>query len=52
MNVIAVKTLNDVSPKIGYDYLLNLGFTTLVDNYTSQDGKPIRIFLSRLLLED
>ena len=39
MNVIAVKTLNDVSPKIGYDYLLNLGFTTLVDNYTSQDGK-------------
>ena len=25
MNVIAVKTLNDVSPKIGYDYLLNLG---------------------------
>ena len=39
MNVVAVKTLNDVSPKIGYDYLLNLGFTTLVDNYTSQDGK-------------
>ena len=39
MNVVAVKTLKDVSPKTGYDYLLNLGFTTLVDNYTSQDGK-------------
>ena len=38
MNVVAVKTLKDVSPKTGYDYLLNLGFTTLVDNYTSQDG--------------
>ena len=53
MNVVAVKTLNDVSPKIGYDYLLNLGFTTLVDNYTSQDGKTYTdISLSRLLLED
>lgn len=39
MNVIAVKTLNDISPKTGYDYLLNLGFTTLVDNYTDSSGK-------------
>lgn len=39
MNVVAVKTLNDVTPKTGYDYLLNLGFTTLVDNYTSTEGK-------------
>ena len=39
MNVIAVKTLNDVSPKIGYDYLLNLGFTSLVDSYTDSTGK-------------
>ena len=35
----AVKTLNDITPKTGYDYLLNLGFTTLVDNYTNTSGK-------------
>lgn len=39
MNVVAVKTLNEVTPKNGYDYLLNLGFTTLVDNYTDQSGE-------------
>lgn len=39
MNVVAVKTLNQITPKAGYDYLLNLGFTTLVDNYTDASGK-------------
>lgn len=39
MNVVAVKTLNEIGPKTGYDYLLNLGFTSLVDNYTSKDGR-------------
>lgn len=39
MNVIAVKTLEQVTPKIGYDYLLNLGFTSLVDTYTDSSGK-------------
>lgn len=39
MNVAAVKTLNQITPKTAYDYLLNLGFTTLVDNYTDQNGK-------------
>ncbi len=39
MNVVAVKTLEQVTPKTGYDYLLNLGFTTLVDNYTDSSGK-------------
>ncbi len=39
MNIVAVKTLNDITPKTGYDYLLNLGFTTLVDNYTNTSGK-------------
>lgn len=39
MNVAAVKTLNQITPKTAYDYLLNLGFTTLVDNYTDQKGK-------------
>lgn len=39
MNVIAVKTLEQVTPKIGYDYLLNLGFTSLVGSYTDSTGK-------------
>ncbi|MCR5691170.1 MAG: transglycosylase domain-containing protein, partial [Eubacterium sp.] len=39
MNVVAVKTLNEITPKVGYDYLLNLGFTTIVDSYTSANGK-------------
>ncbi len=38
MNVVAVKTLEQVTPKIGYDYLLNLGLTTLVNNYTNSSG--------------
>lgn len=38
MNIVAVKTLVDVTPKTGYDYLLNLGFTSLVENMTS-NGK-------------
>lgn len=29
INVVTVKTLTDISPQVGYDYLLNFGFTTL-----------------------
>ncbi len=29
INVVAVKTLSDISPQVGYDYLQNFGFTTL-----------------------
>lgn len=32
MNILAVKTLDDIGVQTGFDYLLNLGFTTLVDN--------------------
>ncbi len=39
MNVIAVKTLQTVTPKTGYDYLINLGFTSLVESYTDSRGK-------------
>jgi len=39
MNVVAVKTLEQVTPKTGYDYLLNLGFTTIVDTYTNNSGE-------------
>lgn len=29
MNIIAVKALTQITPQLGYDYLLNFGFTTL-----------------------
>lgn len=29
VNVSAVKTLTEISPQVGYDYLMNFGFTTL-----------------------
>lgn len=29
INVVTVKTLTDISPQVGYDYLKNFGFTTL-----------------------
>ncbi len=32
MNIIAVKTLTTITPQLGYDYLQNFGFTTLVEN--------------------
>ncbi|MBO5461287.1 MAG: transglycosylase domain-containing protein [Ruminococcus sp.] len=31
MNVCALNTLQDITPQTGYDYLLNFGFTTLVN---------------------
>lgn len=32
INVVAVKTLEEVSPQVGFDYLLNFGFTSLSNN--------------------
>lgn len=31
MNIIAVKALTQITPQLGYDYLLNFGFTTLTN---------------------
>ena len=31
MNIVAVKTLTQITPQLGFDYLKNFGFTTLVD---------------------
>lgn len=31
MNIIAVKTLTWITPQLGYDYLVNFGFSTLVE---------------------
>ncbi len=39
MNIVTVKTLAQVTPQIGFDYLTKLGFTTLVDSKTTDSGK-------------
>ena len=39
MNIVAAKTIADVTPMVSYEYLKKLGFTTLVDNFTMADGK-------------
>lgn len=38
MNILTVKTLSDVTPQRAYDYLLKLGFTTIVDSRTDENG--------------
>lgn len=32
LNIVAVKTLTQISPKLGFDYLTNFGFTTIVES--------------------
>ena len=39
INVISVKTLVQVSPRVSYDYLKHLGFSTLVDGYSDEFGQ-------------
>lgn len=38
LNIVAVKTLTDIGPQRGFDYLINFGFTTLVDRRTESNG--------------
>lgn len=37
VNIVTVKTFQKVTPQTGFDYLLNLGFTTLVDRRETSD---------------
>ncbi len=39
LNIVTVKTLTDITPQLGYDYLLKFGFTTLVDKRETSDGR-------------
>lgn len=41
LNIIAVKTITDVTPELAYEYLLKLGFTTLVERRTENDGSIV-----------
>lgn len=38
MNILAVKTLQQVTPQVGFQYLKKLGFTTLVEYQVRPDG--------------
>lgn len=38
MNVIAVKTITDVGPEVSFQYLTDMGITTLVESETYADG--------------
>lgn len=38
MNVVAVKTLTEMGAEASYDYLINMGFTTLVDGEVDSNG--------------
>ncbi|MFG6368323.1 MAG: PBP1A family penicillin-binding protein [Lachnospiraceae bacterium] len=40
-NIVAVKTLTQISPQLGFDYLQNFGFTTLVDKRVEKDGTVV-----------
>ena len=39
LNIIAVKTLTQITPQLGFDYLKNFGFTTLVESRVGANGK-------------
>ncbi len=38
MNIVAVKSITEVTPEVSFDYLQKLGFTTLVDKQVTSDG--------------
>ncbi|WP_099466899.1 transglycosylase domain-containing protein [Konateibacter massiliensis] len=50
MNIVAVKTLTDVTPQLGYDYLLKFGFTTLVSSKKQADGTVLTDITQSLAL--
>lgn len=41
LNIVTVKLLTDITPQLGYDYLQDFGFTTLVDKEVRADGTVV-----------
>ncbi len=39
LNIIAVKTITQIGPPLAFDYLLNFGFTTLVEREVTSSGQ-------------
>lgn len=40
-NIVTVKTLTQITPQLGFDYLKNFGFTTLVERRVQKDGSIV-----------
>lgn len=38
LNIIAVKTITQITPQLAFDYLQNFGFTTLIEREVRDDG--------------
>ena len=38
LNIVAVKTITDITPQLGFNYLKNFGFTTLVERRENSNG--------------
>lgn len=41
LNIIAVKTITQVTPQLAFDYLINFGFTTLIEREVQSDGRVL-----------
>ena len=41
LNIVAVKTIQQVTPQTSYEYLQKFGFTTLVESRTTPDGRVV-----------
>lgn len=39
LNIVTVKVLTQITPQVGFNYLQNFGFTTLVDREVTADGQ-------------
>ncbi len=44
LNIVTVKTLTQISPQLGFDYLLDFGFTTLVERREVDTSDGTKIF--------
>jgi penicillin-binding protein 1A len=50
MNIVTVKTLTAITPQLGFDYLQNFGFTTLVNSQKQADGTVLTDITQSLAL--
>lgn len=50
LNIVTVKCLTQITPQLGFDYLKNFGFTTLVDREVRKDGSVVSDITQSLAL--
>ena len=39
LNIVAVKTITQITPQLSFDYLQNFGFTTIIEREVKDDGR-------------